>query len=776
MAIRHTQGPVDDERKFKGRDKELARIREALVNESVSLIGPPKIGKSSILLHLPKYPQDHIWPTVSLETIASATSWEGFFQRFIEAVLERLRDVDHPLPPELQDTGTTGSRFPSERFPDPYSVFDSLCQAGLPNKLLIVCVDDFHCVQGRAYEDSVLVTLRELITRLSQLRFVLAAELWPYGEHWQEDTPMSEGTLSIRIDPLDGGRAAELVRLAESIGVRYPLDMIDEIIDLTGRHPYLLQVLCEQIEEDLASHDTLDVRESHVLDAADRVMTEYDETYFLRYWNTLSLVEQSLALVVIKSKPRKPAVSRCSVERIRQEVGRRLGLACDPAIGLSLLVRRCFLAEYPDSSYDLSSRLVEVWIADAKLEDLLAATIVRFPFGGALDRSLIQCVFPVETPAAPAIVSLRDQRPSPREGNPVILHISDIHFGRSEALANIPQSHYDSMSQLLKRDIEEGYERDGISPPNVIVISGDLAHWAMSDEYEKAIKFIDALCKVVKGARNRAYPPFDERRLIVVPGNHDINWALSQGCLRQRRPPGEPTTWEPKPYLYPYRFATFRCFYEQLYGRLGWTYPVEADRAYTIRDLSGDLGLVIVGFNSCSREDHKHHVGHVHRQAIEDAEDELRRMIEAGSLKPELQKLKIAVWHHNVMEVQPGDDHLDNWREVSDRLHDLNYRLILHGHIHQTETGQLEITGSGPHFETPRWIGAGSLAARADERPGVTQYDRYPMTYNVVEIDLGTKSHRLRLHTRHIPPGLLDPEWRRLPFRHPPRDYFETYL
>jgi len=70
-----------------------------------------------------------------------------------------------------------------------------------------------------------------------------------------------------------------------------------------------------------------------------------------------------------------------------------------------------------------------------------------------------------------------------------IVHLSDLHFGRSDPQLVAP------LAQTI-RDLN----------PNVIAVSGDLTQRARSHEFQEARAFLDSL----------AYPK------IVVPGNHDV--------------------------------------------------------------------------------------------------------------------------------------------------------------------------------------------------------------------------------------------------------------
>lgn len=87
-----------------------------------------------------------------------------------------------------------------------------------------------------------------------------------------------------------------------------------------------------------------------------------------------------------------------------------------------------------------------------------------------------------------------------------ILHISDLHvserdnFDRSVVL--------DPLISRVEMDIRAGFK------PEIVVVTGDVAHAGIKSEYELAKKFFDDLLKSLK---------LSQDKLFIVPGNHDVN-------------------------------------------------------------------------------------------------------------------------------------------------------------------------------------------------------------------------------------------------------------
>lgn len=93
-----------------------------------------------------------------------------------------------------------------------------------------------------------------------------------------------------------------------------------------------------------------------------------------------------------------------------------------------------------------------------------------------------------------------------------ILHISDIH--------KAPGVEYASLFQSMRRDFEYYTENEYILAPSFVVVSGDLIQGAYTDDeirqqYDNVALFLSDICHFfLKG---------DRKRLIIVPGNHDVN-------------------------------------------------------------------------------------------------------------------------------------------------------------------------------------------------------------------------------------------------------------
>ncbi|MFZ1829355.1 MAG: SUMF1/EgtB/PvdO family nonheme iron enzyme [Candidatus Competibacteraceae bacterium] len=90
------------------------------------------------------------------------------------------------------------------------------------------------------------------------------------------------------------------------------------------------------------------------------------------------------------------------------------------------------------------------------------------------------------------------------------LHISDIHFGHGrEARHRVDQK---IVCDEILGDAGEVVQKLG--PPDLILVTGDIAFKADPKEYEQAMQWLERLMETVNT---------DKKFLYLVPGNHDVN-------------------------------------------------------------------------------------------------------------------------------------------------------------------------------------------------------------------------------------------------------------
>ena len=313
----------------------------------------------------------------------------------------------------------------------------------------------------------------------------------------------------------------------------------------------------------------------------------------------------------------------------------------------------------------------------------------------------------VEAESANGLISVV---PQIRESN-YIIQISDLHS--SNDFFGFPSKSgggKESLIDLLNREIQS----HDISPA-AIIISGDLTWRGSISEFNDAKEFVKNLISISGISRDH---------LILIPGNHDIQWSAQSGDYNKDSPVENLSVDAEKNY----RKFIFEVF------------DVPADEYLTMgrRLILGDYTVVdILGVNSSRLEQADFSgYGFVGREQIE------RGFEKMNWNTKKREDYRILAMHHHVIPVLPSEEILKKDRRYSlslDGADVVNYSaehdvdLIIHGHMHQPFCSALHsIKADGNNFRNKiiTVIGAGSI--------GVNRSHTGPIgknTFNVLEFD-----------------------------------------
>ena len=286
-----------------------------------------------------------------------------------------------------------------------------------------------------------------------------------------------------------------------------------------------------------------------------------------------------------------------------------------------------------------------------------------------------------------------------------ILHLSDIHLQPESD----PSQHLIKLESDLKNELE-------VNGLEYLVLSGDFTNYATTEEYAVAYDFI-----------NRLVSRFglDFRRVIMVPGNHDVNWKLSQAAYPfvhkseltstppegRHIPAGEEGILLCDEEKYRDRFKPFnQALYKHIYGE---EYPLQYDEQARIHAFEADR-ILFLALNSAWEIDHyrpNRICSGIHPGALARALEQLMEEKYKGWLK-------IAVSHHPVTGVETMRD-----TAFLEQLAVHGFQVAMHGHIHKTESEYFRYDkGRGLNI-----IGAGTFGA-----PPKEQVTSIPLQYNLL--------------------------------------------
>lgn len=339
-----------------------------------------------------------------------------------------------------------------------------------------------------------------------------------------------------------------------------------------------------------------------------------------------------------------------------------------------------------------------------------------------------------------------------------ILHISDIH--------KAPNVNYDALLQTLERDLGNFTENEGIVKPSFVVISGDIIQGAHSDEeirtqYAEAEDFLNKLCNL--------YLDNDKERLIIVPGNHDVNRARSKASMKESSSTPEESCesyfkgsnkirWSWKDFkfheiqnqaLYNSRFEIFIEFYNRFFNGIR-RFPNDPEHeAYCVRN--DKYNVLFACFNSCHQLDDLCVTGSIPEEAVFSVGNELNDSYNSGYLN-------IAVWHHHFYGSPLTTNYMD--RSFLTYLLNANVHIGLFGHQHYAQVAEeytdLELY-KDEYLQKLLLISSGTLFGGSKElAPG------HNRQYNIIEIEPSNGNAKVSIsirEDRNPRKGNLIPFW-----------------
>ena len=337
-----------------------------------------------------------------------------------------------------------------------------------------------------------------------------------------------------------------------------------------------------------------------------------------------------------------------------------------------------------------------------------------------------------------------------------ILHISDLHRMEINTTSNA-----ELLSSLISDFDRAAREPHPIARPDAIVVSGDLVEGLKigSEHYPSSLREQYANAEELLARLTDEFLAGDRRRIVIVPGNHDVDWNIAKDSFVEvHQPEASPRSFIEEPLtgyrwswnelktfkiadheIYKQRFNLFSEMYARFYDNVPLTHTVSAENPWNLFILD-EGNIAVAAFNSCMANDCYSDVGLINPPDIAECHLHMRRYC-----KPE--SLKIAVWHHGVGGPPWASDYLSP--STAKLMVDKGFRLALHGHRHDSTISPLDLYVSVK--DTMAIIGAGSLCAGVQALPhGVNQ------RYNIIQ--LCQESNSGAVHVREMnQPGIWGP-------------------
>jgi len=241
-----------------------------------------------------------------------------------------------------------------------------------------------------------------------------------------------------------------------------------------------------------------------------------------------------------------------------------------------------------------------------------------------------------------------------------ILHLSDTQFGKNHVFGVRSENPYDTLLIRLTEDIGK-LKRKYALQPDCVVLTGDLVEWGMPSEFKQMTAFLEGLCDFLTLGRER---------IIVIPGNHDINRSACQAYVH-RCAAEETTANEP---FWP-KWSAYAAFFTDFYRDVP-RYTFTETTPWTLFELP-ELKMVFAGINSTLKESHRaeDHYGWVGEPQLNWFAEKMQNYIDRGWMR-------LGAIHHNIRRGPTRDD--ENLRDAAVLTDILSpyINLFLHGHTH----------------------------------------------------------------------------------------------
>lgn len=264
---------------------------------------------------------------------------------------------------------------------------------------------------------------------------------------------------------------------------------------------------------------------------------------------------------------------------------------------------------------------------------------------------------------------------------PVILHISDLHFG-IEQTPTEEQERKLVLNLLAEKILQFGTGWQ----PNYLCITGDIAHTSNTTEYDKArgwlLEFIKKLSIYISD-------------VFICPGNHDANWETPQKSPKPKSASKvDDILSVPLPSHIEELFSNYTGFLEGL-GVPQYYYSADGRKqSYMFGLREADHTIKILCCNSCffswdPKSKHKLLLG-----------NKLLDFMQAEGLlecQPDYRKIRIALMHHSREQLDESEYYPDGSRPPGfNRVAEMSH-LILMGHQH-AKVNPWERSGYGAYY------------------------------------------------------------------------------
>lgn len=326
------------------------------------LTGERRMGKSSTLNQLPLLLGARYIPiTYDLQNRGISSSTEAFLGTLademylaMEARGIQAKKLKYTL---LEDASRKNEAAP-------YRIFDQWLKEMQQilkhqDRVLLLAFDEFEMLREAEQAKYLNVKLlldwfRSSIQNYSQLAFLFSGVQTP-GDMGPEWVSRFVNVQTLKVSFLS---KSEAIRLVTKPTPLYPSEqlfgsgVVDEIIRVTGCHPFLVQAICSALIDNLNSDSKGHAELSDIALAVERVLENWGDTYFRDLWMRTTLEEQTFLQTFAE-------MGSASIQHIAER-----NHQTEKAVQntLSMLIKRDFVLPNGLDQYQIAAPLFEQWI------------------------------------------------------------------------------------------------------------------------------------------------------------------------------------------------------------------------------------------------------------------------------------------------------------------------------------------------------------------------------------------------------------------------------
>jgi TolB protein len=358
--------PVEDPKLFFGRRDEISALRESLVKGRRVFVvsGPPRIGKSSLLLQLPRLLPDPL-VTAAVEFLEEdVQQLDWLLYRLAQAIAHRLT-----LPaPAWSDFEARPSQLLDRFWPQ--------ARRALGDGVLVLLLDDLDLLEEGDPEllEGFLSALALWREREPDLALVVAADEGLASRLSRQHPRLFGGALTLNLGALSSEDSVRLVTWPVEGVLTYDFGVARRLVELTSGQPYFLHLICFEVFNRCAAAGWVNQRD---LDLVLEDLVGREIADFHQIWDGATPQEQATLAALVTIRGARGMATVQETHTLLTKAGARVHP--DQVMdALERLTARGILEQLGALSYRFRVALLRDWLAQRiDLESIVRST--RWP-------------------------------------------------------------------------------------------------------------------------------------------------------------------------------------------------------------------------------------------------------------------------------------------------------------------------------------------------------------------------------------------------------------